>query len=237
MLIKIFHKFVTHLFPSFCVLCKSPLSEEEVLFCNSCFSHLPLAKSYCKRCGTLLSETLLNYFHPENLNFCSLCERERLPYERVYIGFLYKEPLKTLILKAKFAQDFSLAYQLGKLLKMVLPLNLKEYDLCIPIPLSLQRERERGFNQSLILLWGYKGFMRGSNKLVRIRDTQPQSKLDQKGRFENVKNAFISLDNLEGKKILLLDDIMTTGATLKEAAKALKKAGAKEVHLLVLARA
>lgn len=237
MLEKILSKFINFIFPALCIKCNAPLKEEEVLFCKTCLFTLPIAKSYCKKCGTFLSETLLDYFSPEKLAYCSFCETTKIYYDKIYIGFYYKEPLRELIHKAKFKEDFSLAYLLGKLLRKVCKISLADYDIIAPIPLSLKRERERGFNQSLLILWGYSGIKLPSKVLIRIKHTKPQSELNGKERLENIKNAFSTLCELTGKKILLVDDIMTTGATLREASKVLKKAGAKEIHILVLARA
>ncbi|MFN3921255.1 MAG: ComF family protein [Caldimicrobium sp.] len=237
MLEKLLSKFFNFLFPSFCFKCNKLLSEKEVLFCSSCLPTLPLAKSYCDKCGTLLSETLLEHFSPESLTYCSFCEHEKLYYDKAYLGFQYKEPLRELLHKVKFKEDFSLAYHLGKLLRKVCKVNLKYYDIITPVPLSLKRERERGYNQSLLILWGYAGIQLPSRVLVRVKHTRPQSELNEKERFENIKNAFSILEDLTGKRVLIVDDIMTTGATLREASKILKKAGAKEVHLLVFARA
>ncbi|MFN4132483.1 MAG: ComF family protein [Caldimicrobium sp.] len=237
MLEKLLFKFFNFLFPTFCFKCNKPLSEEEVLFCSSCLPTLPLAKSYCNKCGTLLPETLLEHFSTENLTYCSFCEKEKLFYDRVYLGFQYREPLRELLHKAKFKEDFPLAYHLGKLLRKVCKVNLNYYDIITPVPLSLKRERERGYNQSLLILWGYAGIKLPSRVLIRVKHTRPQSELSERERFENIKNAFSVLEDLTGKRVLIVDDIMTTGATLREASKILKKAGAKEVHLLVFARA
>ena len=87
------------------------------------------------------------------------------------------------------------------------------------------------------MLWGYGGFYLPKELLIRARHTRPQSELSLKERLENLKGAFAVRGSVKEKKILLFDDVMTSGATLYETAKVLKKAGAKEVHLLVLARA
>ncbi|MFN4196757.1 MAG: ComF family protein [Caldimicrobium sp.] len=237
MLEKILSNFINFFFPSFCISCGRSLTYNEILFCDECFSKLPIAKSYCNRCGTLLSESLLNFFSNETLIYCSFCEKQKLPYDKVFIGFLYKDPIKKLLYKAKFSDEFSIAYHLGKLLRKVCSINLDEYDLISPIPLSIKRQRQRGYNQSLLILWGYVGIKKFPQSLTRVKHTKPQSFLDSKERWENIKDAFQCTENLNGKRVLLLDDVMTTGATLIEASSILKKAGAKEVHLLVLARA
>ena len=235
--VKILSEILNFFFPQFCEDCKTPLSYEEVLFCKNCLKGLPLIKNYCTRCGNPFFSDLSEYFDETSLNYCSRCLKKPPPYDRVYLGFYYKEPIKTLIQKAKFGENFELSYQLGKLLRKVINLSLESYDLIIPIPLSQKRKRERGFNQSLLMLWGYSGIYFSHNPLKRILHTRPQSELSLKERLSNLKGAFRVEENLKGKRILLFDDVMTSGATLYEASKELKKAGVSEIHLLVLARA
>ncbi len=179
----------------------------------------------------------MDYYPEEKLNYCSRCLKKPPPYDRVYIAFLYKDPIRDLLHKAKFEENFVIAYQLGRLMRRVLSLPVDEYDGVYPIPLSMKRLKERGYNQSLMILWGYLGIGLPSAGLKRIKHSQPQSLLAGKERFENVKGAFGVEENFQNKKVLLLDDVMTTGATLTEAAKVLKKAGATSVDLLLLARA
>ena len=116
----------------------------------------------------------------------------------------------------------------------------KDDHLIVPVPLSPKRLRQRGFNQSLFLA---KHVARATGipvdymSLRRSKDTQPQSLLKRDDRKKNVKNAFTVLGSgLKGKKVILVDDVATTGSTLNECAKALSKSGAKEVQCMVLAR-
>ena len=110
----------------------------------------------------------------------------------------------------------------------------------VPVHLSKERLRQRGFNQSLILAKHVAkaiGLHIDYMSLRRTKDTPPQSLLKRDDRKKNVKNAFTVLGNgLKGKKVILVDDVATTGSTLNECAKALKKSGAREVQCLVLAR-
>ncbi len=140
-------------------------------------------------------------------------------------------------MKAKFKEDYVLAYQLGQLLRQVVILPQEVYEDILPIPLSAKRLRERGYNQSFLMLWGFIGRKIDSEVLIRFKHTQPQSELSEKERWENVKGVFKVAKEIKGKKILLFDDVMTTGATLISASKELRKAGAKEVEILVLCRA
>jgi len=234
---KILSKTLNFLFPETCYTCKHPLRVEEALFCESCLERLPRVRSFCRRCGTPLSEDLLNHFEEATFDYCGKCLKDPPPFERAYPGFHYTEPIKGLIHRAKFREDFVLAYKLGRLLRRGLALPLETYDLILPLPLSKKRERERGYNQSLLILWGYLGFRLPQNLLTRVLHTKPQTELAYKERLKNPKGAFWASQEVSGKRVLLLDDVMTTGATLREAAHTLKKQGAREVHLLVLARA
>lgn len=122
-------------------------------------------------------------------------------------------------------------------MQKIIALPLKLYDFILPVPLSFKRLQERGYNQSLLILWGYLGIKKPLNILQRIKHSRPQSELSGKERLENVKGAFKAKKDFQNKSVLLLDDVMTTGVTLREASKELKKAGAQKVDLLVFARA
>ena len=119
-------------------------------------------------------------------------------------------------------------------------LDIGQFDAIVPIPLSSTRSRERGYNQAQLLARERaKEFSipMGENHLRRIRHTAPQSLLDEKQRWTNIKGAFTirKLKNLRHKNILLIDDLLTTGATASEAARVLKDAGAGTVGVLTLA--
>ena len=115
-----------------------------------------------------------------------------------------------------------------------------QIDLVIPLPLATGRLRERGFNQSSLLaqrvakMLAIKFNARG---MLRVRDTPPQTGLSREARLKNVRGAFDCGHRLDGQRVALVDDVMTTGATLSEAAKTLKKAGAAHVSAWVIARA
>lgn len=132
--------------------------------------------------------------------------------------------------KYKFVKD--LAKPLSKLL--LKKINF-DYDFIIPVPLHQKRLRWRGFNQSELLA---KEINQNKvlNALVKIKNTKPQMQLSEKQRKQNIKNTFKCVFDLKNTKILLIDDIETTGSTLTECKKVLLKAGAKEVYCLTLAK-
>ena len=155
---------------------------------------------------------------------------------------LYEGVLKEAIHKFKFNGKKRLSGMLGQLMVEHLKcgeIPINDIDLIIPVPLSRQRERERGYNQSRLLA---DVISRAFNvrmddvSLKKTKDIKPQFELKREERFLNIIGAFRS-GPLYEKSLLLVDDIYTTGATVAEAAKALKDAGARKVHVLTLGRA
>lgn len=156
-----------------------------------------------------------------------------------------------MVLRAKFSHDERLGVRLGELLALtwgLLP-NMCESPLIVPIPLHRSRHRQRGFNQAEQLAAGLVRALRRQRDtavpqvekscLRRRRATPPQTGLSASARRENLRGAFqvIEPDQVQGRGIVLIDDVMTTGATLSECARVLKRAGAVQVLGLTLARA
>ena len=150
---------------------------------------------------------------------------------------LYENVLATAINIYKFHGIKRLYKPLGKLL---LDLDVTAKDAVIPVPLGIKGLRERGFNQSLLLA---KVISENAkiplviDGLMKIRETHPQVGLSAKERAKNLKGAFSSTGDFHKMKLLLVDDVMTTGATANECARQLLKAGAEDVSVLTLARA
>ncbi len=148
----------------------------------------------------------------------------------------------SIIRRHKYGRDQSLAHALAQCLGESLPLDGDNYDLVIPVPLHHRRLRWRGFNQAAML-----GFtvarkidcMLDVVTLARIRDTPPQTWQDSAQRRQNVRGAFAVTrpDRIANRSLLLVDDVMTTGATLDECARILLAAGARKVDVFTLARA
>lgn len=115
---------------------------------------------------------------------------------------------------------------------------VEDADMVAPVPLHPTRLKQRGFNQSLLLAQAYPEATLARELLTRVRHTPPQTGLNPKERRDNVKGAFAvpRLEMAAGKKILVIDDVFTTGATVKECARVLLKAGAHQVNILTIAR-
>lgn len=228
------------LLPPHCWKCQQWLSGDEShsegypFLCSSCFVALPWSDPVysCSHCGNPTSEP--------NLPVCPLCVNETFAFDRLWSGFHYDEPIKKWLLQFKFGKQEHLAKLLGKLLAVSLSHapQTPEFDVIIPIPLHRKRLFQRGFNQALLVAHHtFKGSAVIQPRwLTRTRATLPQTELSVEDRGENVAGAFCAAPQVRGKRVLLVDDVVTTGATLNAAAQVLKTKGAVSVDILVLAR-
>jgi ComF family protein len=148
----------------------------------------------------------------------------------------YRRDLRVAIHRLKFAGAWDLALPLGERLAAE---PLPPLDLLVPVPLHAERQRERGYNQAALIAaaLGQAGRLPWRSSLQRLRATQPQLTLDRIGRRANVAGAFAADGTVAGRRIGLIDDVFTTGATAQAASEALLSAGAAGVHVIVVARA
>ena len=180
---------------------------------------------------------------------CGRCLRKSnsIAFDATFAAFRYTFPSDILVAAAKYRGDLAMTRTLGTLLAgaihaQISPAALKNIDLALPIPLAPSRQAERGYNQAaeIARVVAKALSLPLASDLMRTRETEKQADLPLKQRARNVRDAFsaASLERpLAGKHVLLIDDVMTTGATLNEAAKALKDAGAIRVTVAVVARA
>lgn len=149
---------------------------------------------------------------------------------------IYSDALREAIHHLKFSRLKRLAKPLGRFLQ---ELPVPEMDGIVPVPLSKKSLRERGFNQTLLLARVLSAHLKipvYMDTLHKKRDTVPQIELGAKERLSNLKNAFGVRGDLNGLRLILMDDVMTTGATVRECSKAVMKAGAREVIVVTVAR-
>jgi ComF family protein len=175
-------------------------------------------------------------FSSEYSDICWQCLKKAPPFSKVINYGLYEGALAEAINQLKFHGVKRLSKPLGILLQS---LDLPAMDGIVPVPLSIKKLRERGFNQSLLIARTVSKEIKVPlliDILLKKKDTPPQIGLSAKERLLNLKNAFEVKGDVDGLRLLLVDDVMTTGATVTECSKVLMKAGAKEVITLTLAR-
>jgi ComF family protein len=168
---------------------------------------------------------------------CGACQKKAPAFDQTHAVFLFQEPIKSLIHAAKFAQQWSIFPVLAtQLAQSQAPPNA---DYLIPLPLHPHRLRERGFNQALEITRVLSAQWRipiRQDILIRTRDTEHQARLSANARWKNLRGAFECRIDCANKTLIVVDDVMTSGASLQAAAKALKKVGASDVINVVLAR-
>lgn len=216
-------------------MCGKVISSDDSL-CLECFENINfIARPYCKRCGKPLAGG-------GDGIYCISCLTKTSPLRLCRSAVKYDEFSKKLILDFKFLDHLENKKLLANWLYMAGNDIFEEgVDLLIPVPLYYTRLIKRKYNQSAILtaeLAKLSGIKACYNSLKKVKHTRPQVECDGKRRKLNIKNAFdvINCDKIKGKRIVLIDDVYTTGSTLKECAKTLKKAGAKSVDALTIAR-
>ncbi|MFC2088868.1 ComF family protein [Calditrichota bacterium] len=156
-------------------------------------------------------------------------------FDEIYIIFDFSEIFQKIIHLLKYERCISISnYFAGEIDSRFNQSFLIAYDLIIPVPLHPVKFRERGYNQSFEILSHLQGNVR-KDVLVRIKNTVSQTKLSREQRIENVNNAFFCNQSFKGAKILLFDDIITTGSTLNACTVALKDSGCSKVDVLALA--
>jgi ComF family protein len=154
----------------------------------------------------------------------------------VFAATRYRFPVDGLIQSCKYGGRLSTIRALSEMLRRCKP---PQADLIVPMPLSPQRLRERGFNQALELARAVAPSIAApvdAALCVKIRETSPQTRLPWQERRKNIRGAFVVLGNVTDRHVLVIDDVLTTGATLNELARGLKRAGAASVTGWVVAR-
>lgn len=220
------------LIPSQCAVCRSWPSNP---VCPNCVARFTSIQTRCYSCALSL---------PQYADQCGACLGEPPPIDACLVAVNYAYPWANLISRYKFGDKPSWAQLFSGLLQNAPDVQeaLDESDWIIPVPLSKQRLQQRGFNQAWELARRLQSRKAKANAtlLLRIKETPPQSSLKRIDRLKNVKGAFavdpLRTKQLQGSRVVLVDDVMTSGASLFSAALALRNAGVAHITGLVLAR-
>ena len=200
-------------------------------FCDDCKkSAIPIEGKTCKRCGTSIDG---------EEDYCGNCAFDKIYFDKGYSAFLYDGAVRGAILKFKFAGYGNFARIFAKYLATVAKKNELEFDIVTFAPMSKNSLKERGYNQAELLAERFCDILKCGDKLcntiAKIKETERQEKLGRKERKTNLIGSYKCVADVKGKRVLVIDDIKTTGATLNECAKVLKRSGAVKVIGLTLA--
>jgi ComF family protein len=211
----------SYLFGGTCFLCRGTAKE---VLCADCEAELPwLPAQVCPRCALASPDGAL----------CGRCLAESPHFDATVAALWYRFPADTLVQALKFGGTLPLANYLGALLGRRVGGDI---DCVVPVPLSAARLRERGYNQAMEIARRVGKARVEVSLCERTRDGRPQVELPFDERRRNVRGAFRVQRNLAGAAVAVVDDVMTTGATLDEIARTLKAAGASRVVNWVVAR-
>ena len=219
------------LFPPTCLLCGDAGTAGRDL-CPACAEALPYNRPACPRCALPLP-------YPTDLP-CGNCQRHPPAFDRSLALFRYEEPVRHLIHALKFQARHACARLLGDMLADALSQIEDLPELIIPVPLHPSRYRERGYNQTLEIartLTRRLGIPLDYQSCIRSIATQPQTELTGKERRRNVSKAFALAKPVHAVHVAILDDVVTTGATVNALAKVLRGAGVRQIDVWACSRA
>jgi len=232
-------------FPLDCKICQRPIRESAGYpVCEECLKDIELIEEpYCIKCSKPLSLTTDSILLEQDF-LCLDCKNRTYSFEFSRSVGKYQGVLKECIHLLKYHKEKNLAKPLGKLLTRYLlsyPDFLKLVEVIVPVPLHEKDWKERGFNQSLLLskiIGDYFSIPVREKALMKNRFTISQINLSREDREKNIFQAFSvnRPEEIKNKKVLIVDDVFTTGSTVEECAKELKRTGANKVFVLTLAR-
>lgn len=238
---RLINLLINAILPPRCIKCGKILSERNGL-CGECFNQINfISEPFCSRCGRpFASEANLKTGRKK---LCGACLQNKKPlFKMQRSAFVYDDVSKSLVIDFKFNDKTAMAESLAYMLYAAgRDIWHEEPDLLIAVPIHKIRLIKRRYNQSALLvkyLAQKTGITADYFSLIRQENTIPQAQLSRASRLKNLQHAFkvVKPENIKGKKIVIVDDVETTGSTLNECAKVLKQAGAKQIYAVTLAR-
>lgn len=227
----------SRLLPLRCVVCEMQRGMPQTSLCEECEADFfSASRSRCERCAISISAA-----HAGGHRVCGRCLADAPHFDATTTLAEYVSPVDGMVKALKFTARLDLAAFFGRLLALRVlaqPTGARG-AIVVPVPMAFERLRQRGFNQSHYIA---RAFAAVSDKrlvvdrLLRVRHTPPQQALALKERHRNVRGAFAVEGDVDNHFIFVVDDVMTSGSTLDEIARVLKRAGAAHVHNLIVAR-
>jgi ComF family protein len=225
-------------YPRACTVCGGNVGDGAVHICWDCATRFTVIQEpYCSLCGDPVDGRVENVFR------CSFCRRDPPHYDLARSALRFRDSLRDVLHAFKYRHACRLSKDLVRWLLACHHTHYaeREVDMVACVPLYPRRRRHRTYNQAELLARELARSLRlplFSRALVRVRPTDTQIHLNARQRRRNVRNAFRVAERewVDGRRVLLVDDIMTTGATVNEVSRVLKQAGAVSVHVLTLAR-
>lgn len=225
------------MYPPVCPFCESVIRLSESgarggCICSACRKTLPyVAEPRCKRCGKPVRRREQEY--------CCDCEKQEWHYESGRSLWLHTGPVKKSVYRFKYhnRRIYARAYAQEMVLRYGRTIKMWGIDRIVPVPLHGRRRRERGYNQAEVLaveIGKLTGIPVDPHLVTRRKKTAPQKELGNRQRRANLHRAFCVQSGVEGEKILVIDDIYTTGSTVDEMARELSESGASKVYFLTI---
>jgi ComF family protein len=232
--VKLLRLLANALYPPRCVICRAP-GHDGMDICAACYHDLPWITSACAQCALPLAHDV------QGETLCGCCQKKSPRFDSSLSLFRYEANAMKLVQQLKFNQRLAVSRLLGQmLLQKLIEHKTGLPDCIVPVPLYRKRLRQRGFNQSIELarpLARALDIPIDISSVVRVRDTRPQTGLNRDLRHKNIKGAFDVLSAPACAHVAILDDVVTTGSTVNELARVLKRAGVKHVDVWSIARA
>lgn len=225
-------------YPPSCVVCAATVEPAEYL-CDACDDKITrIVPPFCARCSEPFEGAIDHEFR------CANCAQREMNFEAAVSAYRSRGIVRHILLDFKYGRQIHLRHLIGRWLCAAMKderLRAQTFDILVPVPLHPARERQRGFNQAELLAQLLSAHMsiKHMSILQRLRYTTTQTAFDRAERMENLRNAFRLRPNADvrGLRVLLVDDVLTTGSTLSECARVLKRAGARSTFAVTAARA
>ncbi len=220
---KLFKPFIDLIAPPLCILCENPVKDK--LICENCENEIDrnfaIKENFCLKCGGIFEG-----------NRCPRCRDTKFSFEFNRSVYIYDGKVKQIVEDFKYNKFKKLSDFIAGRMQELLAREYPKIHVLVPIPIHPTRKRERGFSQTELIakkLSSLTGINCDCENLIRIKHTKSQATLTRKERKSNLKDAFklIEPSRFRNQNVLLIDDVMTTGITMNEAAKILKKHGAR----------